>query len=66
MEKLTEHSVSVIGTSRVGPTYQHAGGRTVFYGYCTCGAGTTNSASAESARCKLAAHAAGDNSGMVA
>lgn len=59
-----EHEIRTISSSRVGPTYQGAGGRTIFYGYCSCGAGTTNSASPESARRKLLAHARGDDRGI--
>lgn len=59
------HEPRYIGkTSQVGPTYQRAGKRTLFYGYCSCGAGTTNSTSTESVRRKLANHAVGDNRGM--
>lgn len=56
-----EHEPRTVGSSR------DAGGkRTVFYAVCRCGAGTTNSANPESARAKIAAHAAGDNRGIVA
>lgn len=53
-----EHKVRYIGSSRGDK-------RTIFYGYCNCGAGTTNSASPGSAERKLCRHARGDNSGMV-
>lgn len=57
VEVLHGHAVRYVGSSKG----KH---RTVFYGYCTCGQGTTNSASPASVVRKLAAHAAGDDRGM--
>lgn len=50
------HELRKVGSSRVGPTYQGAGGRTVFYGYCECGYGIDNSANAASVRKKHQKH----------
>lgn len=59
-EQPKQHAVSMTGHSR-GPN----GKRQISYGYCTCGAGTTNSLNRASVLAKLAKHAAGDDSGMV-
>lgn len=52
------------GESYVGTTRGDRDKRTLFYGYCTCGAGTTTSASQSSVRAKLRKHFLGDNAGM--
>jgi len=57
---MTTHEVSMTGKSR-----GFSGRRTISYGYCTCGMGTTNSANRASVLRKLAAHAKGDDRGMV-
>jgi hypothetical protein len=54
-----EHGTSYISTAR-----GDRGKRTVWYGYCKCGKGTTTSASASSVEKKIAAHAKGDDRGM--
>jgi hypothetical protein len=55
----TEHAVARIATARGAN-----GRRTIFYGYCTCGAGTTSSANSASVERKLNAHARGDDRGI--
>ncbi len=57
----TKHEVRATGSSNS----TRGNRRTIFYGYCTCGAGTTNSANLASVLEKLRRHAAGDESGMV-
>lgn len=60
MQEQATHEPRTLGTSR-----DPLGHRTVFYGVCACGMGTTNSANMESVRSKLKRHADGDDRGMV-
>jgi len=54
---MSDHEATYIGTTR-------GRRRTTFYGYCSCGRGTTSSATVKNVKRKLRDHANGDDSGM--